>query len=171
MRNAPTPYERADWRILRTAPFDALHFRRQVPFAGRYIADLASHRARVVIEINGNTHDLESPAELARTAWLEAQGYRVIRFANGEVVEADIARALMHELANLLPPPPGERSEPRVGRVGVGVAPHGPALGHSPPRPSPLYRLRRWGEGKAGAVPIQIFWGCSRPARRVTIGP
>jgi very-short-patch-repair endonuclease len=106
MRNAPTPYARAVWRILRAAPFDALHFRRQVPFGGRYIADFASHRGRVVIEIEGDTHDLESAAERVRTAWLEAQGYRVIRFSNGEVVEADIARTLMHELAALLPPPP-----------------------------------------------------------------
>jgi very-short-patch-repair endonuclease len=103
MRNAPTPCERAVWRILRAAPFDALHFRRQVPFAGRYIADFASHRARVIIEIDGNTHDLASAAETARTAWLTAQGYRVLRFTNTDVAEADIARTLRHELAAQLP--------------------------------------------------------------------
>ena len=106
MRNAPTPYERAVWRILRAAPFDGLHFRRQVPFAGRYIADFASHRARIIIEIDGSTHDLDSAAEAARTAWLNTQGYRVIRFSNADVAEADIARTLAHQLEGLLPPPP-----------------------------------------------------------------
>ncbi len=106
MRNAPTPAERAMWRILRTAPFDALHFRRQVPFAGRYIADFASHRASTIIEIDGDTHDLDSAAEMARTAWLKAQGYRVLRFTNLQVAENDIARTLIHELATFLPPPP-----------------------------------------------------------------
>ena len=106
MRNAPTPAERAMWRILRAAPFDTLHFRRQVPFAGRYIADFASHRTGVIIEIDGDTHDLESASEIARTAWLSAQGYRVLRFTNAEVAENDIARTLIHELAACLPPPP-----------------------------------------------------------------
>jgi very-short-patch-repair endonuclease len=58
-----------------------------VPFGTRFIADFASHRARLVIEIDGNIHDLEAPAEMARTVWLEAQGYRVVRFTNGEVSE------------------------------------------------------------------------------------
>ncbi len=75
MRLAPTPAGRAVWRILRAAPFDAPHFRRQMPFANRYIADFTSHRAQIIIEIDGNTHELESVAEQARTAWLIAQGY------------------------------------------------------------------------------------------------
>ncbi|KPF77498.1 hypothetical protein IP88_05950 [alpha proteobacterium AAP81b] len=87
MRAAPTPAERAAWRILKAPPFDIWHFRRQVPFGTRYIADFASHRARLIIEIDGNTHDLEAPEEIARTKWLEAQGYRVLRFTNAEVGE------------------------------------------------------------------------------------
>ncbi len=106
MRFAPTPAERAVWRILRAAPFDVLHFRRQVPFAGRYIADFASHRAKVIIEIDGGTHDLESAGEQARTAWLAAQGYCMLRFNNSDVAEADIARALAVALATRLLPPP-----------------------------------------------------------------
>jgi very-short-patch-repair endonuclease len=87
LRAAQTPAERAVWKILKGPPFDAWHFRRQVPFGTRYIADFASHRGKLIVEIDGNTHDLESAAELARTAWLEAQGYRVVRFSNVEVVE------------------------------------------------------------------------------------
>jgi very-short-patch-repair endonuclease len=99
MRLAPTPAERAVWRILRAAPLETLHFRRQVPFANRYIADFASHRAQVIIEIDGNTHDLEAAAEQARTAWLVAQGYRVLRFTNTQAMEQDcVARTLIAEL-------------------------------------------------------------------------
>ena len=96
---APSPAGCAVWRLLRAAPFDALHFRRQVPFANRYIADFASHRARLIIEIDGNTHDLEAAAEQARTAWLVAQGYRVLRFTNAEAAQDGcVARTLIAEL-------------------------------------------------------------------------
>ena len=81
LRAAQTPAEHAVWRILKAAPFDAWHFRRQVPFGTRYIADFASHRGQLIVEIDGNTHDLAAPDEIARTSWLEAQGYRVVRFA------------------------------------------------------------------------------------------
>jgi very-short-patch-repair endonuclease len=87
LRGAQTQAERAAWKLLKAPPFDAWHFRRQVPFGARYIADFASHRARLIIEIDGNTHDLESPDEIARTAWLESQRYRVVRFTNVEVTE------------------------------------------------------------------------------------
>ncbi|OYU14885.1 MAG: hypothetical protein CFE37_08330 [Alphaproteobacteria bacterium PA4] len=99
LRRAQTPAERAVWTILRAPPFDALHFRRQVPFGNRYIADFASHRAGVIIEIDGNTHDLDSSREVARTAWLTAQGYRVLRLTNAEVAEWQlVARTLLAEL-------------------------------------------------------------------------
>lgn len=87
LRAAQTPAERVVWKLLKAPPFDAWHFRRQVPFGVRYIADFASHRARVIIEIDGNTHDLEAPDEIARTAWLESHGYLVVRFTNAEVTE------------------------------------------------------------------------------------
>jgi very-short-patch-repair endonuclease len=87
LRATQTPAERVAWKLLKAPPFDAWHFRRQVPFGVRYIADFASHRARLIIEIDGNTHDLESPDEIARTAWLESQGYRVVRFTNAEASE------------------------------------------------------------------------------------
>jgi very-short-patch-repair endonuclease len=99
LRAAQTPAERAVWKIVKAPPFDAWHFRRQVPFGTRYIADFASHRAKLIIEIDGNTHDLEAPNEMARTAWLEAQGYRVARFTNAQVSEWRLVeRSLMAEL-------------------------------------------------------------------------
>jgi very-short-patch-repair endonuclease len=60
-------------------------FRRQVPI-GPFMADFACHRARLIIEVGGGQHDLESPDEIGRTRFLNAEGYRVIRFWNNEVL-------------------------------------------------------------------------------------
>ncbi|MFT4026069.1 MAG: endonuclease domain-containing protein [Novosphingobium sp.] len=58
-------------------------FRFQVPLL-HYVADFASHRLKVVIEIDGGQHSLEADKE--RTAKIEAEGYRIIRFWNNEVL-------------------------------------------------------------------------------------
>ncbi|HWH23181.1 MAG TPA: DUF559 domain-containing protein, partial [Allosphingosinicella sp.] len=78
LRNDPTEAEKALWRLLREN-FLRVRFRRQVPIR-HYIADFASHRAMLVIEVDGGQHGGEVDA--ARTAVIEAEGYRVIRFWN-----------------------------------------------------------------------------------------
>ena len=70
------------WRLLREG-FRNHHFRRQVPIR-HFIADFASHRAKVVIEVDGGQHRESSDA--ARAAVIEDEGYRVIRFWNHEVL-------------------------------------------------------------------------------------
>ena len=50
-----------------------------------FIVDFASHRARLVIEADGGQHSAESDA--ARTAIIEADGYRVMRFWNNVILE------------------------------------------------------------------------------------
>jgi len=42
---------------------------------------------RLVIELDGGQHAVEQPADARRTDWLEAQGFRVIRFWNNEVLQ------------------------------------------------------------------------------------
>lgn len=64
--------------------FPEARFRFQVSLR-HYIADFASHRRRLVIEIDGGQHSEEVDA--ARTATIEAEGYRRIRFWNNEVLE------------------------------------------------------------------------------------
>ena len=77
-----TDAERALWRLLRES-FPEQHFRRQVPIR-HFIADFASHRAKLVIEVDGGQHETE--ADVPRSAIIEAEGYRVIRFWNNEVI-------------------------------------------------------------------------------------
>ena len=63
--------------------FRAHHFRRQVPIR-HFIADFASHRAKLVIEVDGGQH--EDFSDAARTRAIEGEGYRLIRFWNHEVL-------------------------------------------------------------------------------------
>lgn len=71
------------WRLLREN-FPKARFRRQVPLL-QYIADFASHRLSLVVEIDGGQHSPE--VDTVRTKAIEAQGYRVIRFWNNEVLD------------------------------------------------------------------------------------
>jgi very-short-patch-repair endonuclease len=100
-----------------------LKFKRQVPI-GPYVADFASLRAKVVIEVDGGQHN-ESQSDKSRDRFLSEQGFCVLRFWNNDVLRstdevlAIIASAVVPEHA----PSPGS------------------ALRASPPSP-------RWGEGK-----------------------
>ena len=87
LRNGATVAERRLWRSLRGFRPEGLRFRRQAP-VGRFIADFACHRAKIIVEIDGSQHGEDARAErdASRTAFLEAEGYRVLRFSNGEVM-------------------------------------------------------------------------------------
>jgi very-short-patch-repair endonuclease len=86
MRKAPTEADKKLWWHLRhRLPISDTHFRRQVRIS-RYIADFASHRAKLVIEIEGGQHVEQAAADAERTKVLEGEGYRVIRFWNNEVL-------------------------------------------------------------------------------------
>ena len=84
MRSNPTPTEAAMWRILRARQFEGVKFARQVVIAP-YIADFVARSYKLIVEIDGDTHALCEPKDARRTAWLEGQGYRVVRFTNYEV--------------------------------------------------------------------------------------
>ena len=82
LRREMTDAERIIWRMLREH-FKEWHFRRQVPI-GPYFADFASHRAKLVIEIDGGQQNESMDA--ARSKRIESQGYQVIRFWNHDVL-------------------------------------------------------------------------------------
>jgi very-short-patch-repair endonuclease len=87
LRKHETDAERSLWRGLREFKRGNLHFRRQAPF-GRYVADFACHRAKVIVELDGDQHgeDRQIAYDDERTRFLESFGYRVLRFANWEVL-------------------------------------------------------------------------------------
>ena len=90
------------WRLLREVAPGA-RWRKQVPLR-HYIVDFASHQAKLVIEVDGGQHSEESDA--ARTAIIETEGYRVLRFWNSDVVgnAGGCARVLSDALAARSPP-------------------------------------------------------------------
>ncbi|HEY4920943.1 MAG TPA: DUF559 domain-containing protein [Xanthobacteraceae bacterium] len=108
MRKAPTEAEKKLWWHLRhrlTTP--ETHFRRQVRL-GRYIVDFASHKANLVIEIDGGQHAEQVAADAERTKFLEAEGYRVIRFWNNDVLTNidGVLEAIQHALTTTPTPDP-----------------------------------------------------------------
>jgi very-short-patch-repair endonuclease len=79
------------WRILRETFPDA-HFRRQVPIRD-FTVDFASHKLRLVVEVDGGQHG--GSEDEARTALIEAEGYRVLRFWNNDVLGNDDGVAMV----------------------------------------------------------------------------
>ncbi|MDD5466176.1 MAG: endonuclease domain-containing protein [Anaerolineales bacterium] len=84
LRKDQTPAEATLWARLRDGRLDNLKFRRQHPI-GPFIADFYFPQARLVIELDGGVHRGQMEYDQDRTAWLNSQGYRVIRFSNHEV--------------------------------------------------------------------------------------
>ena len=82
LRRDMTDAEKAMWRLLRES-FPEARWRKPVPIR-QYIADFASHAAKLVIEVDGGQHSPEMDA--SRTSTIEADGYRVIRFWNDDVL-------------------------------------------------------------------------------------
>lgn len=76
-----TDAERKLWWHLRELPVDGTHFRRQATI-GPYFADFACQHCRLVVELDGGQHAVATnlTADAVRTRFLEARGYRVLRF-------------------------------------------------------------------------------------------
>jgi very-short-patch-repair endonuclease len=74
------------WRQLRRLEVHGSHFRRQVS-VGSFDADFACMAAKLLIEVDGSQHghDVKIISDGERTAWLESEGYRVLRFWNNDV--------------------------------------------------------------------------------------
>jgi very-short-patch-repair endonuclease len=84
LRKNATEAEKRMWRALREN-FPGAKFRRQVPI-GPYFADFFSFAAKLVIEVDGEQHGEAQDYDARRTAFLESQGLRVIRFWNNDVL-------------------------------------------------------------------------------------
>ena len=108
LREKQTPAEALLWQLLRNRRLLGFKFRRQHQF-GDYIADFYCNEARLVIECDGSVHD---PSEQwhhdqNRDAYMIAQGLRVMRFTNEQILD-DIENVL-EEISKYLPSPSGRR--------------------------------------------------------------
>ena len=86
MRRTLTDAERKLWYALRDRRMQSVKFRRQAPI-GFYIADFLCVQHRLVVEVDGSQH-AQSSRDAARDAWLQREGYRVLRFWNRDVLTA-----------------------------------------------------------------------------------
>jgi very-short-patch-repair endonuclease len=85
LRKQLTDAERRLWYLLRRKQLAGFRFRRQAPI-GRYIADFACFAERLIIEVDGGQHADAQAYDEARTAWLDSEGFRVLRFWNNDVL-------------------------------------------------------------------------------------
>ncbi len=94
------------WNVLRRRQVSGCKFRRQAPI-GNYIVDFVCFEIRLVIEVDGGQHMESASYDAARTAWLESEGFKVIRFWNNQVLqETDAVREAIFLVVQRLSPPP-----------------------------------------------------------------
>ena len=85
LRREMTPAERKLWARIRDGQLDGAHFRKQHA-VGNFIVDFFCAKAKLVIEVDGDTHADQVEYDEERTRWLnEQKHYRVIRFTNDDV--------------------------------------------------------------------------------------
>jgi very-short-patch-repair endonuclease len=100
LRYNATREEKRVWSKLRLIDIDG-HFRRQAP-VGPYFADFAHMKARLIVEIDGGQHSSDAglKRDAARTAYLNAAGFRVLRFWNAEVRDnlEGVIETILHAL-------------------------------------------------------------------------
>jgi len=84
LRTNQTDAETVLWDRIRNRQIDGHKFARQVPI-GRYICDFVCREKQIVIEVDGGQHN-ESSEDAVRDLYLTAEGYRVLRFWNNDVL-------------------------------------------------------------------------------------
>ena len=89
MRTNATDAEHFMWQLLRAKRFMNLKFRRQHVIAP-YIVDFYCHELGLVIELDGSQHGTDDAIEYdaERTKFLEALGFRVVRYWNHDVLNS-----------------------------------------------------------------------------------
>ena len=114
LRHNQTDTERELWHLLRGRELAGFKFRRQVPL-GEFVADFVCLSERLIVELDGGQHLGRADHDARRTAWLESQNFRVLRFWNNDVFQHREA-VLQTILSSLVTPhpnplPQGERGQ------------------------------------------------------------
>lgn len=83
-RNLSQPESKL-WKHLRAHRMSDVHFRNQHAI-GNYIVDFCAPRRKLIIELDGSQHLEQKEYDEERTKYLEARGYRILRFWNNDVM-------------------------------------------------------------------------------------
>jgi len=84
LRREQTDVEQRFWLAVRDRRLAGAKFRRQATI-GSYVVDFLCVEKMLIVELDGGQHN--EAADAGRTMFLEARGYRVLRFWNNEVLE------------------------------------------------------------------------------------
>jgi ATP-dependent DNA helicase RecQ len=98
LRHEGTEPECLLWNTLRNGQIGGLRFRRQHPI-GPYVVDFFCHSAGLVVEVDGMSHDDKAAPDAERSAYMVAQGLRILRVQNRDVM-SDLD-AVSREIARL----------------------------------------------------------------------
>jgi len=113
LRKNSTDAERLLWAALRDHRLNGASFRRQVPIKD-FIAVFVCHAAKLVIELDGGQHfsDDAERADASRSAIIEAQGFKVLRFSNLDVMKdrTGVLEAIANAVLGASPSPPSPAS-------------------------------------------------------------
>lgn len=86
LRREMTPAEKLLWQQIRANKL-GVRFRRQQVIQG-FIVDFYCHQAGLVVEVDGDIHDLQKEEDERREKVLTEIGLRIVRFGNDEVVRS-----------------------------------------------------------------------------------
>src|SRR3954462_15778562 len=87
LRQTMTRAETLLWRDLKANRMDGVGIRRQTPI-GNYIADFVCFSSKIIIELDGESHDFEErlKRDERRDAFFAVEGFQVLRFTNEQVM-------------------------------------------------------------------------------------
>jgi hypothetical protein len=96
------------------------------------IADFVCFETRLIVEADGSQHG-ESASDISRDAWFAAQGFRIRRFWNADILHRreEVAETLWHDLSDPPHPSPLERGHllPRGEKEGCPRGEGGSSIG------------------------------------------
>jgi ATP-dependent DNA helicase RecQ len=98
LRRSETPPEDLLWLALRNGQLGGMKFRRQHPI-GPYIVDFYCHATKLVVEVDGMSHDDKMAQDAVKSKHIESQGLRLLRVTNEDVMH-DLD-AVTREIARL----------------------------------------------------------------------
>ena len=122
LREEATDAERRIWNKLRDRQIANAKFKRQQPI-GQYIVDFCCHEGRLIVELDGGQHaQQQKKYDEKRDAFLEAQGYRVMRFWNHDVLQNTdaVLQTIYNYLTTVIVETPSPQPSPE-GRGSISV--------------------------------------------------
>ncbi|RYG64484.1 DUF559 domain-containing protein [bacterium] len=84
LRQTQTPAEAKLWKLLRDRRLEGYKFRRQHSI-DRFYADFACVQSKLIVELDGNSHDGREERDSARDEFLKEQGWQTLRIRNADL--------------------------------------------------------------------------------------